>query len=197
MTRFLKETEGIYRLKIPFDTLYTSVFLVETESGRILVDCATTREDVDGYIVPALEDMNLRVSDIDILVLTHSHGDHAGGKSRIMEIAPNIRAVTDVCELLPDVCAYALPGHTLDLVGVLDMRTGTLISGDGLQGAGVDKYRTYTESRDAYLKTLEKVRSDYRIENILFSHAYEPWYEDSARGRERVDECIADCFKSV
>ena len=30
MEDFVKETEGIYRLKVAFETLYTSVFLVET-----------------------------------------------------------------------------------------------------------------------------------------------------------------------
>lgn len=38
--KFHKEIDGIYRLKIPFDTVYTSVFLLETDEGDILVDCA-------------------------------------------------------------------------------------------------------------------------------------------------------------
>ena len=50
---FYRETEGIWRLKVPFDTVYTSVFLVVTDEKRILVDCATTREDVDLRIAPA------------------------------------------------------------------------------------------------------------------------------------------------
>ena len=44
---FLKEQEGIYRLKVPFEDLYTSVFLVETPQRLILVDCATTDDDVE------------------------------------------------------------------------------------------------------------------------------------------------------
>ena len=52
--RFQKEAEGIYRLKIPFETVYTSVFLVVAKDGMALVDSATTKEDIDEWIVPAL-----------------------------------------------------------------------------------------------------------------------------------------------
>ena len=45
---------GIYRLKIPFESIYTSVFLIKTEQGNALVDCATYASDVDKYILPAL-----------------------------------------------------------------------------------------------------------------------------------------------
>ena len=47
------------------------------------------------------------------------------------------------------------------------------------------------------METLKRVESDERIENILFSHAYEPWNTDIAVGRERVLDCIAQCKKYV
>jgi glyoxylase-like metal-dependent hydrolase (beta-lactamase superfamily II) len=81
-------------------------------------------------------------------------------------------------------------GHTKDCIGVLDSRTGALISGDGIQGAGVDKYRCYTEDPKMYLETLARIREDTRIENVLFSHAYEPWLADRASGREQVLACL-------
>lgn len=31
---FTQETGEIYRLKVPFETLYTSVFLIKTEQGE-------------------------------------------------------------------------------------------------------------------------------------------------------------------
>ena len=42
--------------------------------------------------------------------------------------------------------------------------------------------------------TLKRIRNDGRIENILFSHAYEPWNSDAALGRKRVLECIEECL---
>lgn len=197
MSGFYEQTKGIYRLRVPFENIYTSVFLITAERNKILVDCGTTAYDVDSVILPALSELGYTLSDLNMLVLTHNHRDHAGGLARIREIVPNIEVVTGICKLFKEVSTYALPGHTEDSIGILDERTHTLISGDGLQGAGVDKYSCYTKHPDKYIETLEKIKSDGRIENILFSHAYEPWNTDTVFGREKVIECIKECKKYV
>ena len=195
---FQEELQSVYRLKMPFEDLYTSVFLIKTEQGNALVDCATYASDVDEYIVPALNRLGLRLTDITYLILTHNHSDHAGGKTRILELAPSIEIVQDLRPIsLNGITMYEMKGHTLDCIGVLDERTNTLISGDGLQGAGIGKYRTGLESKEEYLKTIEKLEKDERIENVLFSHAYEPWYQDGAFGREQVLQRLQDCKKYI
>lgn len=198
MNEFIKITDGIYRLKVPFEELYTSVFLVEFDGGRALVDCATTSEDVDGYIIPALEKMGISPKEVEYIVITHGHGDHAGGLPRILELMPSITVICgEVCEISPGISTYPIPGHTLDFIGVFDERSGTLISGDGLQGAGVDKYRTSTKDSGAYLRSLEKIRRDERVENLLFSHAYEPWFKDRIFGRDGVLSALSICAEYV
>ena len=194
---FCRETDGIYRLKIPFDDLYTSVFLVTAEGKTVLVDCATTKEDVEEYILPALKSMGVELCDIDTLVVTHEHEDHAGGLPYILALAPQITVVTDVRHLAKGVSTYPLPGHERNFVGVLDERTHTLISGDGLQGAGVGKYRCYLADKEAYLKTITALQEDERIENLIFSHAYEPWYENHISGRENVLDCLKTCMQYI
>ncbi|MBE6668055.1 MAG: MBL fold metallo-hydrolase [Ruminococcaceae bacterium] len=194
---FCKETENIYRLRVPFENIYTSVFLIISGKGAILVDCATTPKDVDEVISPALKALGFSLKGLRGLVLTHRHGDHAGGLSRILELAPDIEIITDIRTLFDGVCTYPLAGHTEDSIGILDERTNTLISGDGLQGAGVDKYRCYTKTPERYLETLKRIKNDERIENILFSHAYEPWNRDSVHGRKSVLDCLEDCKKYV
>ncbi len=195
--RFETVVDGIYRLNIPFDTVYTSVFLVKSESGAILVDCATTDEDVDGYIVSALRDMDIELTDINSVVVTHNHSDHAGGLRRILCHAPNIEVVREPRQIFDGICAYPMCGHANEMIGLFDPRTGTLISGDGLQGAGVDKYRAYAENKKAYYETLERVKQDERIENLVFSHAYEPWYKDHIFGRSGVLEALEECKKYI
>ncbi|MBQ8319384.1 MAG: MBL fold metallo-hydrolase [Clostridia bacterium] len=195
---FVKEVEGVYRLKVPFEDLYTSVFLILTEQGNVLVDSATYVSDVDNYITPALKEMGLSITDIHYLVLTHKHGDHVGGKNRILELAPSIKIVQEIPLIaLKGLTVYEMKGHTLDCIGVLDIQSGTLISGDGLQGAGVGKYRCSLKSNEEYIKTIERIRQDKRIENILFSHAYEPWDKDGVFGREEVERCLLDCIKYI
>jgi len=197
MNEFIKVTEGIYRLKVPFEAIYTSVFLITLSSGNLLVDCATTEKDVDEYIVPALKKTGQSLSDMGALILTHRHSDHAGGLERILTLAPNMKVITGEHAICDCICTYPMAGHTEDCIGVLDMRSHTLISGDGLQGAGVDKYRCYTKLPAAYLETIERIKNDGRIENILFSHAYEPWNKDCVKGRHAVDECLFACIKYV
>ena len=194
---FYKETENILRLRVPFENIYTSVFLVSSGKDAILIDCATTSKDVDEIIIPALGALGYSLDALKAIVLTHRHGDHAGGLKRILEIAPDIEMITDIRALFDGVSTYPLAGHTEDSIGVIDTRTNTLISGDGLQGEGVDKYRCYTENSERYLETLERIKNDERVENILFSHAYEPWNNDNARGRKAVSSCLDDCEKYI
>ena len=65
----------------------------------IVVDCATTGEDVDGYIVPALKKAEIEFSDVTMLVLTHQHSDHAGRLSRLLSLIPNTDLIRDIREL--------------------------------------------------------------------------------------------------
>lgn len=173
------------------------MFLIKTPKSTILVDTASSNNDVDLYILPALKQMKYELRHIDMLIITHSHGDHAGGIKRIAELAPNIELVTDARRLTSDISTYCLSGHTEDCIGVLDERTGTLISGDGLQGAGIGKYRCLLENKNAYIETIEKIKNDKKIENILFSHAYEPWNIDRVVGRSEVYDCLLKCTEYV
>ena len=194
---FCEEVAGIYRLKVPFEDLYTSVFLIKADGGDILVDCATTAYDVDEHIVPALQYMGIEISNVKKIVLTHKHGDHAGGLARVLQLSPDIEVIRSATELDHNLSTYAMAGHTHDCIGVLDMRTSTLVSGDGLQGAGVGKYRCSLADKDAYLETINRIKNDKRIENILFSHAYEPWNCDTAIGRVAVGQSLFECLKYI
>ena len=194
---FSEEIKSIYRLKVPFERIYTSVFLIKAEENVFLVDCATTDYDVDNVILPALRELGVKITDINFLVLTHRHSDHAGGSKRILELAPDISVVTDIRTIDNGISTYSMSGHTEDCIGVLDERTHTLISGDGLQGAGVDRYRCSLKNKEAYVQTLETVKNDPRIENILFSHAYEPWNTDRIQGRENIRLCTIECNRYI
>lgn len=195
---FKKVLGQIYRLKVPFEDLYTSVFLIKTASGNVLVDCATTSFDVNEYILPALTNLNLTIFDVKYLVLTHNHIDHAGGKNRLLELNSNIIVITEYCSnFINELSLYKLSGHVINCIGVFEKSTKTLITGDGLQGAGVGKYRTSICDNNEYLKTIQNIKNDKNVENILFSHAYEPWLKDGAFGINEIETILEDCKKYI
>ena len=194
---FEKEIDHIYRLKIPFDTVYTSVFLVEHEGEAVIVDCATTPFDVEEYIALALAEKGYSLASLKAIVITHNHEDHAGGLPHIKSLAPDLPVIGQATAIWEGIYTCPLPGHTVDFLGLYDSRTKTLISGDGLQGAGVDKYRCALQDEIAYKETIRQLQADKSVENLLFSHAYEPWYCDHAFGRAKVELCLADCLQYV
>ena len=194
---FYKETDGIFRLQIPFDGLYTSVFLIETEAGAFLLDCGTTKEDVEELLLPALEELGYDATALAGVVLSHRHDDHAGGLPYLLAHAKELAVITDERALAQGVVTYALAGHTEDSLGVLDTRSGTLITGDGLQFDGVNQYPRSTPFLDAYLATLDKIARDGRVENMLYSHAYDPERKDAARGRDAVLRALTLCRELV
>lgn len=85
MERFEEVARGIYLLKIPFGPVWTGVVLVKG-TQNVLIDSGGTDSDVDHYILPALAELNMRLSDIHILTNTHSHGDHIGGHHRLRQL---------------------------------------------------------------------------------------------------------------
>lgn len=155
-TSFFKVADGLFRLDIPFDHLYTSVFLLEGEQP-IIVDAATTKEDVQTRILPALEERNV-TSQRGTLLLTHRHGDHSGGAPFLLEGLPAWKlGVLSPNQSRGYVRAIPMGGHTEDSMGYLDTRTGTLLAGDGLQFFGVGKYGCSIADADLYEATLARV----------------------------------------
>ena len=59
---------NVSRLYVPFESVATSVFLVKSDSGYILIDCATTEYDVDHYIIPAISDSGIKLEDIKYIM---------------------------------------------------------------------------------------------------------------------------------
>ncbi len=78
-------TENIFLLKTPFGEVWSGVYLVRG-TRNILIDSGANAEVVDQVIVPALAETGLSVEDIDLLLCTHTHGDHIGGHRRLKQL---------------------------------------------------------------------------------------------------------------
>ncbi len=81
MYEFKEIVKDIYVLKSPFSTLWTGVTLVRGEK-TFLIDSGADAPDV--YLLPALEALGVKISEIDYLLNTHCHGDHITGHHELV-----------------------------------------------------------------------------------------------------------------
>lgn len=178
--------ERIYRILIPFEELTTTVYLLRYEEGAALIDSATYPSDIDGCVIPAIEELGIKKDDVKWLLLTHTHGDHAGGLKRLSELFPNAKigfmtaldmpqfySLHDGDILFGGLKVVHLPGHTTDSIGYLDTKTKTLLSGDCLQLLGVGKYRGGVRYPELYLESIGRLEK-MDIERIVAAHEYDP-----------------------
>ncbi len=201
-----KLSDGISRLKIPFEDLYTSVFLLEYGEERLLLDSGSNASDVKNYLLPMLQGRGIQG-----IICSHLHADHCGGVQALLQAYPHTwvggmatktpypkertRLLLDGEILLNDYQIVATSGHTADCLGVLELSTKTLLSCDSLQLQGVGKYRCSVEDKNAYLATIEKIRA-MGVERIIASHDYEP-LGVQATGRREVEAYLNACERAI
>jgi len=112
-----------------------SSFLIYRPGEAILVDCGNSGSEVK--ILEVFKKLGLEPEMLKLLVLTHSHFDHAGSAGRLKELTadPDLM-VDDQFDLepygFPGRVIHA-PGHTFGSMLVL-MKGGELIAGDTLFG---------------------------------------------------------------
>ena len=206
----------IARLTLPYQDIYTTVYIIKTDEGTLLFDAASFDNDVPQYIAPALEELG--VTDLKYIFISHNHRDHAGALAPLTELFPAASIVSrcpklkekfahhpvivpeDGDRLLDVLQVVTIPGHTQDAAAILDTRTNTLISGDCLQLYGIfgsGKWAANITLIPEHLAALDKLRS-MKIDRILTAHDYHPFgysYDDSATIASALDACVAPLKK--
>ncbi len=191
----------IFRLKVPFENLYTTVFFIRSRGRLALIDSASSADDAERYLIPAIRQLT---GEPTYLFLTHLHGDHAGGAPRLLEAFPTMQVCSfeqiaheRFVQLHDGDCFFdriqvvALPGHTEYSVGYLDLQTRTLFSGDCLQLAGVDKYVHGIACTEQYLQSVERLKT-MNLSRIVASHEYVP-LGSIAEGKNAVSVYLEAC----
>lgn len=207
MSHILPITDTIYRIQIPFEAIYTTAYVAKYEDGVAIIDSGDKPADVDDYILPALVELGIHTTDVRYLLLTHDHGDHAGGIRRLAECFPNaiVRAsfpmdianfapLVDEEVLLGGLQVLFLPGHNRYATGYFDLPTGTLLSGDCLQLSGVDKYRNGVAEPEMYVQSVEKLLAMPSLHRIAAAHEYDP-YGCLAEGKDEVERYLRYCMQ--
>ncbi|MBQ4150390.1 MAG: MBL fold metallo-hydrolase [Clostridia bacterium] len=210
MIKFEKITNNIMRLKVPFENIYTAVFLISTDDGYILVDAAACEKDVSEVILPALEELSVSLDEIKYLFCTHLHGDHGGGirfilpkiknakvaaiSARAAELygEQNVQIVADGDNIC-GISVLHLAGHSHDAAALFDSRDKTLICGDAVQLYGITRYGCGVGLPEKYLESLKRLLAT-DIDMLVASHEYYP-LGSTAKGNEvksYINEAIYD-----
>ena len=180
--------DRICYFKVPYKDIFVAIYVLRTKTGVVLFDTAACDEDVDNWIVPALQQLGVTPTHIFV---SHNHKDHAGGLSRAAALFPEATIVTrsatlaaqysalspaDGEMLLDDLQVVCVPGHTIDCSGLLDIPTNTLVCGDCLQSYGIFGsgywYGNITFPAE-HFAAVEKLRT-LPIETIATAHDYHP-----------------------
>ena len=196
---------GCHRLCIPFEDLYTTVYILRTEAGTALVDAATNAQDVRDAILPALDSLGIGGADVRLLLASHRHSDHFGGMAALQEALPGaslgmISPAEGSCAcrlrdgdiLLGCIRVLHLPGHTDDMAAFLDLRHGLLLSADALQLEGIGRYGCGLDDAGAYRRSITRLRS-MDIGQIAAAHDYRPLGFRAGEGKAGayLDACEA------
>lgn len=216
MDHVISLTPHVTAIRVPFADIYTTVFLVKTEAGSLLFDTATYDTDVTEIILPTLEALG-GLPTLTHVFISHPHGDHAGGLGALLTALPHLTVIAGSEELkakhpnaritpmtegtlLGALRVLPLPGHTADSIALLDTRTGTLLSGDGLQlhgiyGSGV--WGANIRYPGAHLAALDRLACE-DIDAIYPAHDYHPCgdaYIGKTAIRAALDACRAPLFR--
>ena len=73
---------GIYRLQLPLPgsfLKYVNVYLVKGDNGYLLIDTGLNTDATLGSLRKRLDELDITVEEINQIVITHIHLDHAGG----------------------------------------------------------------------------------------------------------------------
>lgn len=208
-----KINDNISRLTMPYKDIFTTVYVVKTDSGALLFDAGSFDEDSEKYMIPFLEEVGITPDMLKYIFISHKHIDHAGGLKKLLESYPDCTILSRSPALKEELKDYkvvaledgecvldvlkivTIPGHTLDSAAILDMRTNTMISGDCLQLYGIfgsGKWCANIRFPYEHINAIAKLRT-MDIEEILTAHDYHPCGYHY-RGKEEINKALDNCI---
>lgn len=178
---------------------WVSMLLIDGGEGCFLLDTGV-KEALDVTLAPFLKERNIPWNAIHQIINTHSHSDHVGCNIRLRELtgaefsihhtgAEELRSTgfvferelgdgDEVCDGNITIKIIHTPGHSPDSLCLLEPETGTLFSGDSIQGYGSDNIglALYCDP-DAYRESLLKVRRlciSGEVRRLILGHPERP-----------------------
>ncbi len=171
------------------DLGFVAAYVVQRDGRAVVVD--TGVEGSEDAIDAVLQGLGLRWSAVADVVLTHSHGDHAGSLEAVAQAAPDaalwagaadipsmsapreIAAVADG-DLVGDLRVVATPGHTPGHISLFHPGLEALFAGDALTGADgavAGPNREFTPDMTTAVSSVQRL-ADLQPRQILVGHGF-------------------------
>ena len=93
----MKVAPGVYQLKVPIPNNpleNLNCYLVEGKEGWLMVDTGWFTPETFDSLKNGLKDLNITLTDISTIVVTHVHPDHFGLAGRIKHVSPGTKLLT-------------------------------------------------------------------------------------------------------
>ena len=208
MNNTVEIVSHIHLLKVPFESVFTSVFFVAENKEITVYDTATTKEDAEDYILPVLKDFVNDGYEVKRIVISHFHGDHAGSLKYVATAYPKaliyagdaeyfakqgvcgVICADDGMKISENLTLYRFNGHSHDCTAIHDARTNTLLTADAFQGYGILRYGVYGDVGQ-WLDSIERAKA-LDVENLITSHDYFPDGQ-TAFGKTQVKKYLEGC----
>ena len=128
---------------------FVSAYVLVRGNTAAIVDTGVSGSAI--AIGETLQTLGLNYSDVEHVILTHAHGDHAGSIGEVMVLANNATAYageSDVSAIAAELTALSggedifgfemvpTPGHTAGHMAAIDHTAGVLVAGDAIFGEG-------------------------------------------------------------
>jgi len=189
----------VWHIRYPWRSIWAGMMLIRGTRKAVLIDTALG-DAAETVLTPFFRQHDIKWQDISLVINTHNHEDHIGCNQIIRELSgakfaihqagaeglirggftPDIILADDTELKEDDICLKIIhtPGHSADSVCVLETSTGSLFTGDSIQGQGTDNIglALYLDPVQ-YLASLQKVRAlcqTREIRHIYLGHPERP-----------------------
>lgn len=165
---------------------FVSAYVLARGSEVAIIDTGTAGSGAD--IERGLAALDAGWGDVNSIILTHLHGDHAGGLPEILEQAPtavtyagradaerittaNVEALDDGDEIF-GLQVIGTPGHTAGHISVLDPAAGLLVAGDAINeqnGMALGPNERFSEDIELANASVQRL-AERSFETVVFGH---------------------------
>lgn len=158
--------------KLEFRLFGSNVYLLELKNKNILIDTSSYENKEE--LISDLESMNLKPSDIDVIILTHNHWDHVQNLDLFLNSNPSIKIygskkdfsgenfsfvkrIKQIETDFPELEIIETPGHTPGSVCIY-LKEEVLFSGDTIFYKGIGRTDFPESSPKEMENSLERLR---------------------------------------